>query len=71
MRIDEGLDVLKAADALGEAAADGLQTYTLPVEGVMKGDQSALELLDEAQPILDYFRGVGPAPATTTTTIAG
>ena len=33
----------------------------------MKGDQAALELLDEAQPILDYFRGVGPAPATPTT----
>ena len=62
--IDEGLDVVKAADALREAADVGLQTYTLPVEGVMKGDQSALELLDEAQPILDYFGGVGPAPAT-------
>ena len=29
----------------------------------MKGDQAALELLDEAQPILDYFRGVGNAAA--------
>ncbi len=65
--IDEGLDVVKAADALREAAEVGLQTYTLPVEGVMKGDQSALELLDEAQPILDYFRGIGTAPPTTTT----
>jgi LCP family protein required for cell wall assembly len=68
VRIDEGLDVLKAADALREAAAVGLNTYTLPVEGVMRGDQSALELLDEAEPILDYFRGIGAAPPTTTTT---
>jgi hypothetical protein len=28
----------------------------------MKGDQAALELTDEAEPILDYFRGVGPPP---------
>ena len=49
---------MRAADALREAAEQGLQTYTLPVEGVMKGDQAALELLDEAEPILDYFRGV-------------
>jgi LCP family protein required for cell wall assembly len=68
VRIDAGLDPVRAADALREAAQQGLQTYTLPVEGVMKGDQAALELLDDAQPILDYFRGLGPAPATTTTT---
>ena len=71
-RIDEGLDPSKAADALREAAEVGLQTYTLPVEGVDEGRPEALELLDEAQPILDYFRGVGarrrrrrPPPTTT------
>jgi LCP family protein required for cell wall assembly len=69
--IDEGLDVVKASDALREAAEVGLQTYTLPVEGVMKGDQSALELLDEAEPILDYFRGVAPAPPVPSTTVPG
>ena len=68
VRIDEGLDPVRAADALREAAEQGLQTYSLPVEGVMKGDQAALELIDGAEEILDFFRGVGPAPATTTTT---
>jgi hypothetical protein len=32
----------------------------------MKGDQAALALTDEAEPILDYFRGVGPQPAPQT-----
>ena len=58
---------MRAADALREAAEQGLQTYSLPVDGVMKGDQAALELLDEAEPILDYFRGTGPAPVVPTT----
>jgi LCP family protein required for cell wall assembly len=61
--IDQNLDPVRAADALREAAEQGLQTFSLPVEGVMKGDQAALELTDEAQPILDYFRGAGPMPA--------
>jgi LCP family protein required for cell wall assembly len=65
--IDEGLDPVRAADALREAAEQGLQTYSLPVDSVEHGDQLALELLPEAEPILDYFRGVGPAPVTTTT----
>jgi LCP family protein required for cell wall assembly len=67
VRIDQRLDPVRAADALREAAQQGLATYTLPVEAVEHGDQAALELTDDAEPILDYFRGVGPAPATTTT----
>ncbi len=67
LRVDENLDVVRAADALREAAETGLQTYSLPVEGVWHGDQQALDLLPEAQPILDYFRGVGPAPVPDTT----
>ena len=67
VQIDGALDPVRAADALREAAEQGLQTYTLPVEGVMKGDQAALELLDDAEPILDYFRGVSATPPPTTT----
>ena len=66
-KIDGALDPVRAADALREAAEQGLQTYTMPVEGVMKGDQAALELLDDAEPILDYFRGVSASPPPTTT----
>ena len=68
VQIDGALNPVRAADALREAAEQGLQTYTLPVEGVMKGDQAALELLDDAEPILDYFRGVSATPPPTTTT---
>ena len=61
--VDEGLDPLKAAAALRQAAEVGLNTYSLPVVGAEHKGQSALDL-DEAaaQPILDYFRGTGPAP---------
>ncbi|MET0145985.1 MAG: LCP family protein [Ilumatobacteraceae bacterium] len=66
--VDNTLDPVKAAAALRQAAEVGLNTYQLPVEGVVHGDQQALELIDdEAQPILDYFRGVGAAPAPATT----
>ena len=43
-------------------------TYTLPVEGVETGRPAVLELADEAEPILDYFRGVGAGTARPTTT---
>lgn len=71
--VDENLNPVTAAAALRQAAANGLQTYSLPVDFVEHDGQSALELRDdEAQPILDYFRGVGPLPPpqTTTTTTA-
>ncbi len=66
--VDNTLDPVKAAAALRQAAEVGLTTYQLPVDGVVHGDQQALELIDdEAQPILDYFRGNGPAPTPPTT----
>jgi LCP family protein required for cell wall assembly len=71
VRIDNDLDPTEAATALRAAAEDGLATYTLPVVGVERDGQSALELDEGAQPILDYFRGVAPAPPVTTTTQPG
>jgi LCP family protein required for cell wall assembly len=65
LRIDERLDPTDAAKALRAAAEEGLQTYTLPVVGAEHDGQSALDLDPAAQPILDYFRGVAPAPPTT------
>ena len=56
---------------LKAAAEEGLQTYSLPVVGVEIDDKSVLELGEGAQPILDYFRGVGPPPTTVATTVPG
>ncbi|MDQ3469828.1 MAG: LCP family protein [Actinomycetota bacterium] len=64
VRIDEGADPVAAAIALRAAASTGLQTYALPVVGVERQGQSALELDDGADAILDYFRGIGPQPVT-------
>lgn len=66
VRIDENVDPVDAANALRAAAEEGLSTYTLPVVGVEREGQSALELDEGAEPILDYFRGVAPPPPTTT-----
>lgn len=67
--VDENLDPVKAASALRQAAANGLVTYSLPVDFAEHRGQSALDLrVEEAQPILDYFRGVGPLPPPPETT---
>jgi LCP family protein required for cell wall assembly len=71
VRIDGDLDPVDAANALRAAAEEGLATYTLPVVGVEHDGQSALELGEGAEAILDYFRGVAPAPPATTTTEPG
>jgi LCP family protein required for cell wall assembly len=71
VRIDGDLNPVEAANALRAAAEEGLNTYTLPVVGVEHDGQSALELDDGADAILDYFRGVAPAPPVTTTTEPG
>lgn len=68
VKVDANLDPIKAAAAMREAAAVGLVTFSLPVDFAEHGDQDALDLReDEAQPILDYFRGVGPQPPPPTT----
>ena len=71
VRIDGDLDPVEAANALRAAAEEGLATYSLPVVGVEHDGQSALELGEGAEALLDYFRGVAPAPPATTTTEPG
>jgi hypothetical protein len=72
VKVDGNLDPVKAAAALRQAAQVGLNTYTLPVDGVTHGDQQALELIDdEARPILDFFRGTAGPPPTTPPTTGG
>jgi LCP family protein required for cell wall assembly len=62
VRMDPGLDPIAAAGTLRKAFTTGLNKYQLPVTGVTKNDMAVLELADGAEPILDYFRGIGPPP---------
>ncbi len=63
MRMDPGLDPVGAAGTLRKAFATGLNKYQLPVSGVTRNGNAVLVLDPGAEPILDYFRGVGPPPA--------
>ena len=49
VRLDAEVDLVEAGEAMIAAAQDGMQTFTVPVDGVMIGDQSALELADGAE----------------------
>jgi LCP family protein required for cell wall assembly len=62
VRMDPGLDPVAAAGTLRKAFSAGLNKYQLPVVGVTKNGNAVLLLDDGAEPILDYFRGVGPPP---------
>ncbi len=62
VRMDPGLDPVAAAGTLRQTFANGLNKYQLPVVGVTRNGNAVLVLDDGSQPILDYFRGVAPAP---------
>ena len=64
VRLDPNLDPLAAAGTLRKAFSSGFHTYQLPVEGTTIDGNSVLLLNDDAEPILDYFRGLGPPPPT-------
>jgi len=68
VRIDPRLDPIKAAQALRQAAQQGLHTYALPVYNDTVGDAAVLRLADDADSLLAYFRGEGPAPTQFETT---
>lgn len=63
VRMDSSVDPIRAAESLRRAAEEDLTTYVLPVRPITVGDAAVLELDTGAEEILDYFRGVGPAPA--------
>jgi hypothetical protein len=63
--MDPGLDPVAAAGTLRNAFATGLNKSQLPVTGVTRNNMAVLELADGAEPILDYFRGIGPPPPVT------
>jgi LCP family protein required for cell wall assembly len=62
LRIDAGVDPVRAADSLRRAVEEDLATYTLPVRPTTIDGNSVLLLADGADEVLDYFRGLGPAP---------
>ena len=62
VRIDEGLDPIKAGATLRKAAEQELRTFALPVVNDTVGDAAVLRLGDGADLLLDYFSGKGPAP---------
>lgn len=66
--ISQGLDVLEAAQALRAAFQDGIRTFSLPVYNDTVGDAAVLRMSDQAESLLAYFRGTGPAPAEFETT---
>jgi LCP family protein required for cell wall assembly len=70
VRLDANVDVLDAGEAMFAAAEEGLHTYVPPVEELTVDDQSALQLADGADQVLDYFRGAGPLPTTTESSVA-
>ena len=62
IRMDPGLDPLSAAGTLRKAFSAGVNKYQLPVVGATKDGNAVLLLGDGSEPILDYFRGIGPPP---------
>jgi hypothetical protein len=60
--MDPGLDPVAAAGTLRKAFGAGLNKYQLPVSGVTEDGNAVLVLDPGAEPILDYFRGIGPPP---------
>jgi LCP family protein required for cell wall assembly len=62
VRLDANVDVFEAGEAMFAAAEEGLHTFVPPVEELIIEDQSALQLSDGADAVLDYFRGTGPLP---------
>jgi LCP family protein required for cell wall assembly len=65
-------DLFGLANRLRTLGAGPLQGWTLPADGGWVGSQQVLFLRDaDAKPLLEYFRGIAPPPAPTTTTVAG
>jgi len=62
--IDAQLDLLGLANRLRKLGSGGVRTWTMPAHNATVGDQSVLLVDDaQAQPVIDYFKGIGPEPA--------
>ena len=62
VRLDPGLDPIGAAGTLRKAFGSGFHTYQLAVVPDTIDGNAVLLLGEGVDPILDYFRGVGPLP---------
>jgi LCP family protein required for cell wall assembly len=63
LKVDDSLDLWGLANRVRVMGAGGLTTYTLPVDGKMVGDMSVVVMQEaEAEPLLDYFRGLSSTP---------
>lgn len=63
--IDDELDPIGAASSLRTAVDAGLATYSLPVYPDTINGDDVLLLGDGSTVVLDFFRGLGPAPPPT------
>ncbi len=62
IRMDPGLDPVKAAGTLRKAFAHRREQVPAPGRRRTKDGNAVLVVGDGAEPILDYFRGIGPPP---------
>jgi LCP family protein required for cell wall assembly len=68
VRIDGRLDPYDAAETLCAAVEEGMHTYRIPVAPITVSGNAVLELDGGSGEVLDYFRGLGQAPAEFETT---
>jgi LCP family protein required for cell wall assembly len=68
VRIDGRLDPYDAAETLRAAVEEGMHTYRIPVAPITVSGNAVLELDGGSGEVLDYFRGLGQAPAEFETT---
>lgn len=63
--IDDELDPIGAASSIRTAVDAGIATYALPVYNEQINGDAVLLLTNDADVVLDFFRGIGPAPPPT------
>lgn len=61
--VDPGLDLIDLARKLRPMGDGTARSYTLPVDSGWAGSQFVFRLANDAQPMMAYFAGLGPAPA--------
>ena len=64
VRVDQGLDLLDLARKLRPLGSGDSATWSLPVSSDMSSGTFVFRMDRDAQPLLAYFAGLGPAPST-------
>ena len=69
IKVDQTLDVFGLANHLRKLGSGAIKSWTMPATLGTAGNQSVLNVNDaQAQPVIDYFKGLGPEPAEATPT---